>query len=82
MRFSGVTVTGPLVEQWPTAAMQAILPRPNMKPAELVDARCHVGHQSQEFGTTNTSRRVWNRVSAFPQERLVIVHRFSDDGLS
>jgi len=37
MRFSEVMVTGPLVEQWPTAAMQAILPKPNMTPTELVD---------------------------------------------
>jgi len=37
MRFSHLKVTGPLTEQWPTAAMQAILPRPNMKPPELVD---------------------------------------------
>ena len=37
MRFSHLTVTGPLTEQWPTAAMEAILPKPNMKPQELVD---------------------------------------------
>ena len=37
MRFSHMKVTGPLTEQWPTAAMQAILPKPNMKPGELVD---------------------------------------------
>ena len=37
MRFSSVKVAGPLVEEWPTAAMQAILPKPNMQPAELVD---------------------------------------------
>ena len=37
MRFSHMKVTGPLTEQWPTAAMKAILPRPNMKPDELVD---------------------------------------------
>ena len=37
MRFSHLKVTGPLTEQWPTAAMQAILPKPNMKPRELVD---------------------------------------------
>jgi hypothetical protein len=37
MRFSHMKVTGPLTEQWPTAAMKAILPRPNMKPTELVD---------------------------------------------
>ncbi|MCG6155869.1 DUF1592 domain-containing protein [Rubinisphaera margarita] len=37
MRFSHMKVTGPLTEQWPTAAMKAILPKPNMKPAELVD---------------------------------------------
>ncbi len=37
MRFSHMKVTGPLTEQWPTAAMKAILPKPNMKPTELVD---------------------------------------------
>ena len=37
MRFSHVKVTGPVTEQWPTAAMKAILPNPNMKPGELVD---------------------------------------------
>lgn len=37
MRFSHLKVTGPLTGQWPTAAMQAILPKPNMKPRELVD---------------------------------------------
>ena len=37
MRFSYMKVTGPLTEQWPTAAMKAILPRPNLKPGELVD---------------------------------------------
>ncbi|MDE0577606.1 MAG: DUF1592 domain-containing protein, partial [Opitutales bacterium] len=35
--FTKVKITGPLVEEWPTAAMQAILPRPDMKPGELVD---------------------------------------------
>lgn len=37
MRFSHMKVTGPLTEQWPTAAMKAILPKLNMKPTELVD---------------------------------------------
>jgi len=37
MRFSHMKVTGPLTEQWPTVAMKAIIPRPNMKPVELVD---------------------------------------------
>lgn len=37
LRFTRVRVTGPIVEQWPTPAMQALLPRPDMKPAELVD---------------------------------------------
>lgn len=37
MRFSQVTVTGPLIEQWPSAAMKAVLPRPDMTPEELVD---------------------------------------------
>ena len=33
MRFIGVNVTGPIIEQWPTAAMQAILPNSNTKPS-------------------------------------------------
>ena len=37
LRFTKVKVTGPLVEKWPTSAMQAILPKPDMKPGELVD---------------------------------------------
>jgi hypothetical protein len=37
MRFSHMRVTGPLTEKWPTSAMQAILPKPDMKPGELVD---------------------------------------------
>jgi hypothetical protein len=37
MRFSHMKVTGPLVEKWPTHAMQVILPKPDMKPGELVD---------------------------------------------
>ena len=37
MRFSHLKVTGPLTEKWPTATMEAILPKPNMKPTELVD---------------------------------------------
>jgi len=37
MRFSHLRVTGPLTERWPTAAMQAILPKPDMTPGELVD---------------------------------------------
>ena len=37
MRFSHLRMTGPLTRQWPTAAMEAILPKPNMKPTELVD---------------------------------------------
>jgi hypothetical protein len=37
MRFIGVNVTGPIIEQWPTAAMQAILPNSNTKPSKLVD---------------------------------------------
>jgi len=37
LRFTKVKVTGPLVEKWPTHAMQAILPKPDMKPAQLVD---------------------------------------------
>jgi hypothetical protein len=37
MRFSHLRVTGPLTESWPTATMDAILPKPNMKPTELVD---------------------------------------------
>jgi len=37
MRFSHLRVTGPLTERWPTTAMEAILPSPNMSPEELVD---------------------------------------------
>ncbi len=37
MRFSEVKVIGPLVEEWPSAAMKAALPRPDMTPEELVD---------------------------------------------
>jgi hypothetical protein len=37
IRFSHLRVTGPLIEQWPTAAMQAILPNSNTKPSKLVD---------------------------------------------
>ena len=37
VRFSHMKLTGPLTEQWPTAAMEAIIPKPNMKPTELVD---------------------------------------------
>lgn len=37
MRFSHLKVTGPLSETWPTEAMKAILPKPTMKPTELVD---------------------------------------------
>ena len=37
MRFTHVKVTGPIIGQWPTAAMRAILPGPDMKPTELVD---------------------------------------------
>lgn len=37
MRFSHMKLTGPLTEQWPTAAMKALIPRPNMKPTELVE---------------------------------------------
>ncbi len=37
MRFIGVNVTGPILEQWPTAAMQTILPNSNTKPSKLVD---------------------------------------------
>ena len=40
MRFSHLKLTGPLTEQWPSAAMEAVLPSPKMKPGELVD---HVG---------------------------------------
>ena len=37
LRFTMVKVTGPIVNEWPTAAMQATLPRPEMKPVEMVD---------------------------------------------
>ena len=37
MRFSQVKLTGPLTEQWPTTAMQALLPKQDMELEELVD---------------------------------------------
>ena len=37
IRFSHLRVTGPLTAKWPTAAMEAILPKPDIKPGELVD---------------------------------------------
>jgi hypothetical protein len=37
MRFTNVKVAGPQVEEWPTAAMRTILPKPDMKPTDLVD---------------------------------------------
>jgi len=37
MRFSGVKITGPLMEEWPTSAIRTLLPKTSMKPAELVD---------------------------------------------
>ena len=37
LRFSHLKLTGPLVDEWPTAAMQAILPRQHVTPEELVD---------------------------------------------
>lgn len=37
MRFSHIKLTGPLTKQWPTAAIKTILPKPTMKPKELVD---------------------------------------------
>ena len=37
LRFTRVKVTGPIIEEWPTVAMQDLLPRPDMKPEELVD---------------------------------------------
>ncbi|MDP7052034.1 MAG: DUF1592 domain-containing protein [Verrucomicrobiota bacterium] len=37
MRFSHLRVTGPLTDKWPTAAMHSILPKPDMKPGELID---------------------------------------------
>lgn len=37
LRFSQIELTGPLIEQWPTAAMQAILPDEQMMPEQLVD---------------------------------------------
>ncbi len=37
MRFTHLKVTGPVADQWPTKAMKAILPKPNMRPTELVD---------------------------------------------
>ena len=37
MRFTGVNVTGPIIEQWPTTAMQLIRPKSYTKPSKLVD---------------------------------------------
>ena len=37
MRFSHLKLTGPLAERWPSAAMEAVLPRPRMKAGALVD---------------------------------------------
>ncbi|MBH58071.1 MAG: hypothetical protein CMJ82_12920 [Planctomycetaceae bacterium] len=37
MHFSKVKVTGPLIDQWPTVAMERLLPNSDMKPGELVD---------------------------------------------
>jgi hypothetical protein len=37
MRFTSVKVTGPILEQWPTAATQSILPNSKTKPSKLVD---------------------------------------------
>lgn len=37
LRFTRVKVTGPIVEEWPTAAMKALLPSGDMPPRELVD---------------------------------------------
>ena len=37
LRFSHLKLTGPLVDEWPTAAMRAILPRQQMTPEALVD---------------------------------------------
>ncbi len=36
-RFSHVKLTGPLVDEWPTVAMKAIIPRSDMETSELVD---------------------------------------------
>ncbi|MEL6106613.1 MAG: DUF1592 domain-containing protein [Planctomycetota bacterium] len=36
-RFSHVKLTGPLVNEWPTIAMKAIIPRPDIETSELVD---------------------------------------------
>lgn len=37
LRFSHVKLIGPLVDEWPTAAMQAIVPRQDMSSGEIVD---------------------------------------------
>ncbi|HAY83189.1 MAG TPA: hypothetical protein DCY79_25565 [Planctomycetaceae bacterium] len=37
LRFSHLTVYGPLTEKWPTAATETLLPKPDMTPTELVD---------------------------------------------
>lgn len=36
-RFSHVKLIGPLVDEWPTTAMRAIIPEQDMEPEELVD---------------------------------------------
>ncbi len=40
MRFTQVRVTGPLTDQWPTVAMERLVPNSKMKPSQLVD---HIG---------------------------------------
>lgn len=37
LRFTKATITGPMIEQWPTVAMNKILPKPGMSPEALVD---------------------------------------------
>ena len=37
MKFASVKVAGPIVEEWPTVAMQLINPDTNWKPSKLVD---------------------------------------------
>ena len=37
MRFTKATITGPILEKWPSVAMKKILPKKGMSPEEMVD---------------------------------------------
>ncbi|RMF38485.1 MAG: DUF1592 domain-containing protein, partial [Planctomycetota bacterium] len=64
MRFSNVKVTGPLIEQWPTAAMKALLPRPDMKPRELVD---HIALLLTQRPLSDADRRAFVEIARAKQ---------------